>query len=574
MTDAQRPWWKDAVIYQIYPASFKDSNADGIGDIPGITRSLDYIKNLGVDTIWICPMYDSPQIDMGYDISDYQKVYPPYGTVADMEELIHQTHSRDMRLILDLVINHTSDQHAWFKESRSSKDNAKRDWYIWKPARYDGNGKRQPPNNWRSNFGGGSAWEWDEHSQEYYLHLFCVEQPDLNWDNEETRKAIYDSAMTFWLDKGVDGFRIDTVNMYSKNPTYPDAPITDHDAEWQSAGVIYCNGPRMHEFLQEMNAILARYDAMSVGECPHTPDRNKVLQYVGAKQKQLNMVFQFDVVDIGMGSVFKYQTKPRAYTLPDFKKAVLRTQDLLDGTDAWTTAFLENHDQARSISRWCDDSPQWRVRSGKLLALMLASLSGTLYIYEGQEIGMINIPKDWTIEEYKDIDSKDYYNHVAEQSGNDSAKLADALAAIQYLGRDNARIPMQWAPAPNGGFTDASAQAWMRINDSVTDINVAQQLHDKDSVLAFWRRTLSIRKQHNDLLVHGTFRLLDVENPHVFSFVKEYQDRKALFIGNFSGEERQVPDLPTEGRWRGLVGNIDSHEDDLAPWEGRIYLVE
>lgn len=296
MTISQRPWWKDGVVYQIYPASFKDSNGDGIGDIPGITQSLDYIQSLGVNIIWVCPMYDSPQVDMGYDISDYEKVYAPYGTVADMEELIQQCHARGMRILLDLVINHTSDQHKWFKESRSSKDNPKRDWYIWRPAKVDAQGKRQPPNNWRSNFGG-SVWEWDEHTQEYYLHLFCPEQPDLNWENEETRKAIYATSMTFWLEKGVDGFRIDTVNMYSKTPDYRDAPITDPDAEWQTAGSIYCNGPRMQEFLSEMNAILARYDAMSVGECPHTPDMARVIKYVSAKEKQLDMVSIYSRAD-------------------------------------------------------------------------------------------------------------------------------------------------------------------------------------------------------------------------------------------------------------------------------------
>lgn len=379
MAIKQRPWWKDGVVYQIYPASFKDSNGDGIGDIPGITQSLDYLKSLGIDIVWICPMYDSPQIDMGYDISDYENVYPPYGTLSDMEELIHECHKRGMRIILDLVINHTSDQHKWFKESRSSKDNPKRDWYIWRPAKYDEQGNPKPPNNWRSNFGG-SVWEWDENTQEYYLHLFCPEQPDLNWENEETRKAIYASAMTFWLDKGVDGFRVDTVNMYSKDTAYPNAPITDHGAEWQEAGKVYCNGPRMHEFLAEMNAILCKYDAMTVGECPHTPDPKRVLQYVSAKEKQLNMVFQFDVVDVGMGSVFKYQTTPFAFKLDDIKAAIGRTQGIITGTDAWTTVFMENHDQARSISRFGNDSPQWRVRSGKMLALMLSALSGTLYV--------------------------------------------------------------------------------------------------------------------------------------------------------------------------------------------------
>ena len=263
MANKDTPWWKDSIVYQIYPASFMDSNNDGVGDIPGITSKLDYIQSLGVNVIWVCPMYDSPQVDMGYDISDYQKVYPPYGTVADMEYLIEQCHARGMRILLDLVVNHTSDKHRWFKESSSSKHNPKRDWYIWKPAKYDHQGNRVPPNNWRSKFGGGSVWQWHEPTQEFYLHLFAVQQPDLNWDNEETRKAIYAEAVTFWLEKGVDGFRVDTVNMYSKPTGYEDAPIADHGAAYQEAGFVYCNGPRMREFLCEINSVLARYDAMS-----------------------------------------------------------------------------------------------------------------------------------------------------------------------------------------------------------------------------------------------------------------------------------------------------------------------
>ena len=272
MTITERPWWKDAIIYQIYPASFQDSNNDGIGDLRGIQSRLDYIKSIGVNTIWICPMYKSPQIDMGYDISDYKAVHEPYGTVQDMEDLIAATHDRGMRIILDLVVNHTSDQHAWFQESKSSKSNPKRDWYIWRPAKYTSTGERKPPNNWRSNFGG-PAWTWDEATGEYYLHLFAPEQPDLNWENEDTRKQIYEDGMLFWLEKGCDGFRVDTVNMYSKPPGLPDAPITEPEREDQSAGLTYCNGPNMNKYLSEMNAILSRYDAMTVGECPNTPDR-------------------------------------------------------------------------------------------------------------------------------------------------------------------------------------------------------------------------------------------------------------------------------------------------------------
>ncbi|KAK1048337.1 hypothetical protein LTS16_004521 [Friedmanniomyces endolithicus] len=577
MAISQEPWWKGSV-YQIYPASFKDSNNDGIGDINGVIQSLDYIESLGVDILWICPMYESPQIDMGYDIADYKKVYGPYGTLEDMETLISEVHRRGMRIILDLVVNHTSDQHAWFKESRSSKCNPKRNWYIWKLAKYDSQGQRRPPNNWRSNFGG-SAWQWDEQTQEYYLHLFCPEQPDLNWDNEQTRKAIYADAMIFWLQKGVNGFRIDTANMYSKDPEFPDAPITDAAAEWQEAGLTYCNGPRMNEYLSEMNDILAPYNAMSVGECPFTPDRDTVVGYVSSQKKRLNMVFQFDAVDVGQGKVFKYQTEPFAYALRDLKDAVSRTQGLLCGTDGWTTTFIENHDQARSISRFGDDSPRWRERSGKMLSLLFAALSGTLFIYQGQEIGMINMPSSWPIEEYKDVDSCNYYRMVAERSSNDPQQLTQARASLQHLARDHARTPMQWGPSCNGGFTDDSVDPWMRVNPSTAEINVAQQTGSEDSVLAFWRQMLQVRKAHSDVLVHGIFEVVDAANEKVFAFVKHGPRSKALIMCNFSPSYSEMPAYPSMGKKELVIGNVAELQDNgvargiLQPWEGRLYML-
>ncbi|KAI5256312.1 alpha-glucosidase [Aureobasidium subglaciale] len=576
----EHPWWKEAAVYQIYPASYNDSNDDGIGDIPGITQKLEYIQSLGVDVIWVCPMYDSPQIDMGYDISDYEAVYPPYGTVQDVEALINEVHSRGMKIILDLVVNHTSDQHAWFKESRSSKTNPKRDWYIWKPAKYDSDGTRKPPNNWRSNFGG-SVWEWDELTQEYYLHLFCPEQPDVNWENEETRKAIYQSAMIFWLDKGVDGFRIDTVNMYSKPTGYPDAPIKDPAAEWQEAGLVYCNGPRMDEYLGEMNAILSRYNAMSVGECPFTPDPARVLGYVSEKEARLNMVFQFDSVDVGMGSVFKYMTKPFNYTLADVKSAIGRTQKLIDGTDGWTTSFIENHDQARSISRFGNDSPQWRSRSGKMLAMLFASLSGTLFMYQGQEIGMINIPQDWPIEEYKDVDTINYYAEVGRRNPNDPGAQISAKAALQNLARDHARTPMQWSSEVNAGFTSDSAKPWMKANTSAQEgINVADESRDSSSVLDFWKQMLKLRKTYSDCLIHGGYKLVDGDNPTVFSFTKSSTAGhfKALVICNFSSKESELPLIEDLDAAELIFDNVSETQagarSTLQPWEGRLYIVK
>lgn len=584
MAFSPRPWWKDAVVYQIYPASFKDSNNDGIGDISGITQTLGYIRSIGVTAIWICPMYASPQIDMGYDVSDYEAVNESYGTMQDMETLIEEAHSHGLRIILDLVVNHTSDQHAWFKSSRSSKSDRKRDWYIWRPAKYDADGKRQPPNNWRSHFGG-SAWTFDAVTQEYYLHLFCPEQPDLNWECRATRDAIYQSAMIYWLEKGVDGFRVDSVNMYSKPPGLPDAPVQNTESPWQEAGSLYCNGPRMNEYLEEMNEILAAYDAMSVGECPHTPDRQRVVDYVSAKQKRLDMLFQFDCVDVGMGSTQKFATTPFNYTLHDLKKAIGKTQSLLDGTDAWITSFIENHDQGRSVSRYGDDSLQWRNRSAKLLAMLLASLSGTLYIYQGQEIGMVNMPLDWPMDEYKDVDSLNYYKEVAEKTNDDLTSLEGAKAILQHLARDHARTPMQWNAEANGGFTGAKVTPWMRVNTSTFEgVNVASQSRQKSSVLTFWRRMLEVRKLHSALLVDGNFLLLDEENRSVLSFVKRSPKPKAcaVVICNFSGTKSAMPSLKgmdlcetylathnlgEEHRSGDLSGDI------LGPWEGRLYIL-
>ncbi|CAA9964618.1 hypothetical protein PTT_12239 [Pyrenophora teres f. teres 0-1] len=577
MTVTQRPWWKDGVVYQIYPASFKDSNGDGIGDLNGIISELDYIRSIGVDVIWICPMYDSPQVDMGYDIRDYEDVYRPYGTVQDMERLIAETHARGMKIILDLVVNHTSDQHKWFLESRSSKDNPKRDWYIWRPARYV-DGLRKPPNNWVSNFTG-SVWQWDEHTQEYYLHLFCPEQPDLNWENPDTRQAIYKSAMEFWLQRGVDGFRVDTVNMYSKG-SMVDAPITDPGSEWQFAGYQYCNGPRMAEFLSEMNQILQKYDAMTVGECPNTPDMKRVLQYVSAKERQLNMVFQFDVVDVGQGP-YKFQTTPKNWTLPDFKRAIARTQDLVrPPSDGWTTVFLENHDQARSITRFTSDAPEHRVPGGKMLALMMCALSGTLFIYQGQEIGMTNFPLSWDMSEYKDVDSTNYYKMVAARTNNDPKALEAAHRSLQHLARDHARVPMSWSTAPHNGFSppDATAKPWMRPLEDANVCNATQQQSDKSSVLTFWKTMLHVRKEHADLLVHGQYDDLAVDDSDVFVFTKTWMGTKALCVCNFTDRERDVlfPEIVMRAKKELLISSVEGGrfaEERLQAYEGRVYLL-
>lgn len=566
-------WFRDAIIYQIWPASFRDSNDDGMGDIQGIIMSLDYIKSLGVNTIWLSPMYDSPQVDMGYDISDYESVYPPYGTVADMDQLIHQCHERGIKLILDLVINHTSDQHAWFKESRSSKTNDKRDWYIWRPPKYDANGNRQPPNNWRSNFNQ-PAWSWDEATQEYYLHLFCPEQPDLNWTNDECRRNIYKSAMLFWLDKGINGFRVDTVNMYSKPMDFPDAPVIDPGADTQPAGQLYCNGPMMHTYLKEMGEILERYDAMTVGELPNTPNTADVVRYVSAAENELSEVFQFDLVDLGRNPIDMMSFD--GFNLPQMKRVVEKWQRFTQGNDAWTTVFIENHDQARSVSRFASDRPEQVADSAKLLALMNMALTGTVYIYQGQEIGMTNIPKSWPAEEYLDVNSINYLAAVKKRTNNDANAMAKALQGVNALGRDNARTPVQWSSAPNGGFSKTpTTKPWMRTNDNYTTINIESQQQDAHSVLNFYRTAIGVRKQYASLLARGEFRLIDELDEKVFKFVKIADSGESAFVVlNFSNELQHY-DLPSElGPNADVVLQTTQHGQKgcLAPYEGRLYI--
>lgn len=571
------PWWKEATIYQVYPASFKDSNGDGWGDIPGLISKIDYLRELEVDVVWLSPMFESPQADMGYDISDYQKVYARYGTVKDVDDLVEACHSRGMKLILDLVVNHTSKEHEWFKESSSSKSNPKRDWYIWKPARYDEEGNRIPPTNWRSYFAG-STWTWDEETQEYYLHLYASDQPDLNWESKDCRQAIYENTMRFWLDRGVDGFRVDTVNKYSKRTDFIDAEITDPKSPWQPAPEMWCNGPRIHEFLKEMNSeVLDQYDAFTVGELSNTPDPEGVLQYVGAKERELNMVFQFDMIRLGTGDGFgaKYDFKP--WILTEMKGFVQKWQKFIEGTDGWTTVFCENHDNGRAVSRFGKDTATHWETSAKMIALWQTTLTGTLFLYQGQEIGMTNMPKDWSIDEYKDIESNNFYRE-AQQSG-DPTKVATVMEGLQILARDHSRLPFQWDDSAHGGFTAAEAEPWMRANDNYREINVARQSSDPSSILSFYKMVLKARKNYADVFIHGTFHLVDSTHERVFSYMKESSDkkRKALVVLNFSEDDVQISDQmklalgQLEGRLLIGTGSNIKESGALGAYEGRVY---
>jgi glycosidase len=424
--DIHRAWWKESSVYQIWPASFKDSNDDGIGDIPGIISKLDYIRDLGVDIVWLCPSYKSPQVDMGYDIADYYSIADEYGTVADVETLIKGCHDRGMKLLMDLVVNHTSDQHEWFKKSRSSKDSEFRDWYVWKPPRIDEHGNRQPPNNWVSHFQGrvhpmtiemvanlatGSAWEYDEPTGEYYLHLYAVEQPDLNWENPAVRKAVHD-IVRFWLDKGANGFRMDVINFISKDQAFPDAPVQDKDTPWQWGDKYYANGPRLHEYLQEIGKILKEYDTFSVGEMPFVKDTAEVLKAVRHDRNEINMIFNFEHVDIDHGP-HGNKFKPGSWKLTDLKSFFERWQAFMYNNGGWNALYWENHDQPRSIDRYVNAPQALRPAAGKMLATVLVLHAGSPFIYQGQEIGMGNVPIEWGMEEYKDIDCLNHWNLYA-----------------------------------------------------------------------------------------------------------------------------------------------------------------
>lgn len=583
------PWWKDATFYQVYPASFKDSNGDGWGDLPGLISKIDYLQDLGVDVVWVSPIFESPQKDMGYDVSDYQAIYAPYGTVEDVDALVRQCHARGIKVILDLVVNHTSVEHQWFKESRSSRDNPKRDWYIWKPARYDENGIRHPPTNWRGYFAS-STWTWDEHTQEYYLHLYAADQPDLNWESAACREAIYDNTMRFWLDRGVDGFRIDTVNKYSKRQDFVDAPVSDPQSPHQPAPEMWCNGPRIHEFIHEMNRkVLAPYNAVSVGELSNTPHPSQVIPYVSAAAKELDMVFEFSVIRLGTGNGFgaKYEYQP--YPLSRLKALTQTWQSFIEGTDAWTTVFCENHDNGRAISRFGDEStPEAWLQSGKTIALWQATMTGTLFLYQGQEIGMVNMPATWGIEEYRDIESRNFYVEAAESGSRE--RLEATRKGLQILARDHSRIPFQWDDSPNAGFTTADAKPWMRVHDGFRSINASRQAQDSNSILSFYKRVLRLRKAHRDVFIHGSFKLVDPEDESIFAYLKEAAGeqqqprRKALVVLNMSRETRACPDLSRAMKCElkevallvsttgdGGAG-LKERQPFLAAWEGRVYV--
>ncbi|KIW66174.1 hypothetical protein PV04_08375 [Phialophora macrospora] len=518
----RRTWWKEASVYQIYPASFKSANctvdqSSGTvkGDLRGIISKLDYIKELGVDIVWLSPILQSPQVDMGYDISDYRAIDSLYGTMEDHDDLIKGLHDRSLKYVMDLVVNHTSDQHEWFRQSRSSKDNPYRDWYFWRPPRYDADGNRVPPNNWESAFSG-SAWTYDETTGEYYLHLFASAQPDLNWDNPAVRDAVHD-LIRFWLNRGVDGFRMDVINFISKAPGLPDGTITK-PGFLQSGIEHFACGPRLHEYLRGIGAILHEYDAFSVGEMPGVGDTKEILKAVGQDRGELAMAFQFDIVgmDIEPGTGTKWEH--RDFEPRTLKHVVSKWQSFMLENAGWNAVFMENHDQGRTISRYCDDTGEYRTKSAKLLAAHMGLQSGTIFIYQGQELAQINVPESWGLDEYKDIEVINHWKTVLRDYPHDKEKQAAYKRQYRLIGRDNARTPMQWT-SDAGSFAGflpddrpQDAKPWMSIHPDFEKWNAEAQLADQDGAFLYWQRILALRKQHKDILVYGDFEMLDVQN--------------------------------------------------------------
>ena len=549
----QPRWWKEAIVYQVYPRSFKDSNGDGIGDLKGITSKLDYIQGLGVNVIWLSPHYDSPNADNGYDIRNYRKVMTEFGTMTDFDELLKGVKQRHMKLILDLVVNHSSDEHAWFVESRKSKNNPYRDYYIWRPAKDDG-----VPNNWTSFFSG-SAWKLDPTTGEYYLHLFAEKQPDLNWDNPKVRQEVYD-LMKFWLDKGVDGFRMDVIPFISKREGLPNLP-PEYITKPQ---YFYAVGPHYHEYMEEMNRkVLSKYDVMTVGEAfgvtlEQTPS------LVDERRNELDMIFNFDAVRLNRnGEAW------RDWTLPELK-AIYTQQDRALDVHSWNTIFLSNHDNPRVVSAFGNDSPQYRVASAKALATMLLTLKGTPFIYQGDELGMTNYPFT-SIDQCDDIAVRNAWKALVVTNQVPADMF---MANVRKVSRDNSRTPMQWDNSPNAGFTTA-AKPWLAVNPNYLEINAAQESSDKGSIYHYFRAMTDLRRGSN-VFVYGDYTDLDPTNPQIYAYTRSIGAEKYLVVLNFSTDavSYKLPGVLRAGKV--LISNLDKPSDTgetlhLKAWEARVY---
>jgi len=560
----KQQWWKECVVYQIWPRSFADGDGDGIGDLAGISSRLDYLAALGVEVLWLSPIYPSPQDDAGYDISDYQDIDPTFGTLADFDALLAGAHERGLKLVMDLVVNHTSDEHPWFVESRSSRDNPRRDWYWWRPPApgLQPGAPGAEPNNWESAFSG-SAWEYDEATGEYYLHLFSRKQPDLNWENPQVRWAVY-AMMRWWLDRGVDGFRMDVVNFLSKDPALPDGRVTS--GRYGDGTPYFVDGPRIHEFLAEMHAeVFDRYDRplLTVGEMPGVTLEQARL-YTDPRRRELDMVFQFEHVRLDQGAT-KWDVRPLRLT--DLKASLGRWQAGLAEV-GWNSLYWNNHDQPRAVSRFGNDGEHRRA-AAKLLGTLLHLHRGTPYVYQGEELGMTNgeFP---SLADFRDIESRNYAA-TAVAAGADPEQV---LASLRARSRDNARTPVQWDASPQAGFT--SGKPWLAVNPNRAEVNAEAELADPDSVLHHYRRLIELR--HSEpAVVHGDFTMLLPEDEVVYAFTRSHGDVELLVLANVSSDPVRV-DLPDASAWAGaqvLVPNYPPPEQgedpwQLRPWEARV----
>lgn len=583
-----RQWWKEAVVYQVYPRSFNDANGDGIGDLKGITEKLPYLAKLGINVIWLSPVFDSPNVDNGYDISDYFAIMSDFGTMEDFDEMLETAHKHGIKILMDLVANHTSDEHPWFKESRSSKDNPYRDYYIWKdPKGFDEDGNPIPPNNWASEFGG-PAWEWDEATGQFYLHIFFKEQPDLNWENEKVREDLY-SMVRWWLDKGVDGFRLDAINIISKPEGFPDDPSTDFEKHTSSIPFVISNGTMVHPWMKELTReTFSRYDVMTVGETSATSPEDAKL-WAGYHTGELNMIFHFDHMGVdndpngSLGGKWSYAP----YKLTELKRILNDWQTTLEG-NAWGSLYWNNHDQPRVVSRFGNDSDEFRTLSAKQLATTLHFMQGTPYIYQGEEIGMTNVKFD-SIEDYRDGDSIRFYEdmHV------DHKRLSheEAMQAIYIKGRDNARTPVQWDSSANAGFSPEGVTTWINVNPNYPAINAEAVLADEDSIFYHYQQLVALRRgELKDLMVYASFAPVDsVQVPHdedeaVYAYTRtggadgSLANESLLVISNFTADELERDfAVLAEARESGARVELVSsnYKDDagstLRPYEAKVY---
>lgn len=549
----KKAWWKENVIYQIYPRSFKDSNNDGIGDLPGIIEKLDYVERLGVDVIWLCPIYDSPNDDNGYDVRDYYTIMEEFGTMSDFDVLLEKVHQKGMKLILDLVANHTSDEHAWFVESKTSRDSDKRDFYIWKSGE---NGS--PPNNWKSFFGG-NAWQYDESTKQYYLHLFSKKQPDLNWENSKVRQEVY-KMMNWWLDKGIDGFRMDVISLISKRD-FEDSP---HAYFAETIENKYANGPKVGAYLEEMyRESIGQYDAMTVGEGPGI-GYETALDYVLEDKKRLNMIIHFDHMFLDHGKGGRFDPKP--WDFVEFKR-VFKRWDQLVAVGGWPAIFLGNHDFPRIVSRFGNDG-EYHLLSAQALGLILLTMRGTPYIYQGDELGMTNLPFS-EIDSYRDVETINAYHEAAERF-DDMDKF---MSSVISNGRDNARSPMQWSKDAHAGFS--IAKPWIDLNPNFDKINASDQESDPNSILNFYRAAIALRKKYSTL-IYGDFELLGENHPSIFAYTRKDTDGNFLIAINFaiSEEELTLEGLSIQGA-KPLLSNYRTSNFEvptfkLRPWEAMI----